>query len=116
MGHREEVDGASGITKMTFVKIIAHSNTLCYLLCSDHSPVPGAVPKQKEDDQYLLVVLFCFAPVLAFLLCRLPFVAYWRDDSALFLLCDIPALRTNIRKAPRWSVYAIEYLARRKYQ
>ena len=36
--------------------------------------------------------------------------------AALFLLCDIPALRTNIRKVPRWSVYAIEYLARRKYQ
>ena len=48
MGHREEVDGASGITKMTFVKIIAHSNTYCYLRCSDHSPVPGAVPKHKR--------------------------------------------------------------------
>lgn len=31
--------------------------------------------------------------------------------AALFLLCDIPAVRTNIRKVPRWSVYAIEYLA-----
>ena len=34
--------------------------------------------------------------------------------AALFLLCDIPAVRTNIRKVPRWPVYAIEYLARRK--
>lgn len=34
--------------------------------------------------------------------------------AAIFLLCDIPAVRTNIRKVPRWSVYAIEYLARRK--
>ncbi len=31
--------------------------------------------------------------------------------AAIFLLCDIPAVRTNIRKVPRWSVYAIEYLA-----
>ena len=64
MGHREEVDGASGITKMTFVKLIVHSNTHCYLRRSDHSPVPGAVPKQKEDDQYLWVVLFCFGSCL----------------------------------------------------
>ena len=48
MGHREEVDGASGITKMTFVKLTAHSNTHCYLRCPDHLPVPGAVPKQKR--------------------------------------------------------------------
>ncbi len=34
--------------------------------------------------------------------------------AALFLLCDIPAVRTNIRKVPRWPVYAIEYLAKRK--
>lgn len=34
--------------------------------------------------------------------------------AALFLLCDIPAVRTNIRKMPRWSVYAIDYLAKRK--
>ena len=34
--------------------------------------------------------------------------------AAIFLLCDIPAVRTNIRKVPRWSVYAIEYLARKK--
>ena len=34
--------------------------------------------------------------------------------AALFLLCDIPAVRTNIRRVPRWSVYAIEYLAKRK--
>lgn len=34
--------------------------------------------------------------------------------AAFFLLCDIPAVRTNIRKVPRWPVYAIEYLARRK--
>lgn len=33
--------------------------------------------------------------------------------AAIFLLCDIPAVRTNIRKVPRWSVYAIEYLARK---
>lgn len=29
--------------------------------------------------------------------------------AALFLLCDIPTVRTNIRKVPRWPVYAIEY-------
>ena len=116
MGHWEEVDGASGITKMTFVKLIAHSNTHCYLRRPEPSPVPGAGRTTKKDDQYLLVVLFCLACVLSVLLGRLPFAAYWRDDSALFLLCDIPALRTNIRKVPRWSVYAIEYLARRKYQ
>ena len=34
--------------------------------------------------------------------------------AALFLLCDIPPARTNIRKVPRWPVYAIEYLARRR--
>ena len=34
--------------------------------------------------------------------------------AALFLLCDIPAVRTNIRKVPRWPVSAIEYLAKRK--
>ena len=34
--------------------------------------------------------------------------------AAIFLLCDIPAVRTNIRKVPRWSVYAIEYLAGKK--
>ena len=34
--------------------------------------------------------------------------------ASVFLLCDIPAVRTNIRKVPRWSVYAIEYLAGRK--
>ena len=34
--------------------------------------------------------------------------------AALFLLCDIPAVRTNIRKVPRWSVYAIEYISRGK--
>lgn len=34
--------------------------------------------------------------------------------AAIFLLCDIPAVRTNTRKVPRWPVYAIEYLARRK--
>ena len=45
---REEVDGASGITKMTFVKLIAHSNTHCCLRRPDPSPVPGAVPKQKR--------------------------------------------------------------------
>lgn len=34
--------------------------------------------------------------------------------AAIFLLCDIPAVRTNIRKVPRWPVYAIEYLARER--
>ena len=34
--------------------------------------------------------------------------------ASVFLLCDIPAVRTNIRRVPRWSVYAIEYLAGRK--
>ncbi len=33
--------------------------------------------------------------------------------AAIFLLCDIPAVRTNIRKVPRWPVYAIEYLAKK---
>ena len=60
MGHREEVDGASGITKMTFVKLIVHSNTHCYLRRPDHSPVPGAGRTTKKDDQQVLVVLFCF--------------------------------------------------------
>ena len=32
--------------------------------------------------------------------------------AILFLLLDIPAIRTNIRKVPRWSVFAIEYIAR----
>ena len=57
---REEVDGASGITKMTFVKLIVHSNTHCYLRRPDHSPVPGAGRTTKKDDQQVLVVLFCF--------------------------------------------------------
>lgn len=34
--------------------------------------------------------------------------------ASLFLLLDIPAVRTNIRKVPRWPVYAIEYLGRRR--
>ena len=34
--------------------------------------------------------------------------------ASVFLLCDIPAVRTNIRKVPLWPVYAIEYLAKRK--
>ena len=34
--------------------------------------------------------------------------------AAIFLLCDIPAVRTNIRKVPRWPVFAIEYLARKR--
>ena len=62
---REEVDGASGITKMTFVKLIVHPNTHCYLRRPDHSPVPGAGRTTKKDDQYLLVVLFCLACVLS---------------------------------------------------
>ena len=32
----------------------------------------------------------------------------------IFLLCDIPAVRTNIRKVPLWPVLAIEYLARKQ--
>ena len=31
-----------------FLQITAHSNTHCYLRRPDHSPVPGAVPKQKR--------------------------------------------------------------------
>ena len=31
--------------------------------------------------------------------------------ASIFLICDIPAVRTNIRKVPRWPVFAIEYLA-----
>ena len=34
--------------------------------------------------------------------------------ASLFLLCDIPAVRTNIRKVPLWPVLAIEYLAERR--
>lgn len=34
--------------------------------------------------------------------------------AAIFLLCDIPAVRTNIRKVPLWPVWAIEYLATRR--
>ena len=34
--------------------------------------------------------------------------------ASVFLLCDIPAVRTNIVKVPLWPVYAIEYLAKRK--
>ena len=34
--------------------------------------------------------------------------------ASVFLLCDIPAVRTNIRKVPLWPVYAVEYLAKRK--
>lgn len=34
--------------------------------------------------------------------------------SVLFLLLDIPAIRTNARKLPLWPVYAIEYLAKRR--
>lgn len=34
--------------------------------------------------------------------------------AALFLLCDIPTVRTNIRKVPRWPVYAIEYLSKKR--
>ncbi len=33
--------------------------------------------------------------------------------ASVFLLCDIPAVRTNIRKVPLWPVLAIEYLARK---
>lgn len=32
--------------------------------------------------------------------------------TALFLLLDIPAVRTNARKIPYWPVYGIEYLSR----
>ncbi len=34
--------------------------------------------------------------------------------ASVFLLCDIPAVRTNIRKVPLWPVLAIEYLAERR--
>ena len=34
--------------------------------------------------------------------------------SAAFFLLDIPAVRTHVRKVPRWPVYGIEYLSRRK--
>lgn len=34
--------------------------------------------------------------------------------AAIFLLCDIPAVRTNIRKIPLWPVFAIKYLASKK--
>ena len=34
--------------------------------------------------------------------------------SSIFLLCDIPAVRTNIRRVPLWPVFAIEYLAGRR--
>ena len=34
--------------------------------------------------------------------------------ATFFLLCDISTVRTNIRKVPRWPVYAIEYLAKRR--
>ena len=33
--------------------------------------------------------------------------------ASIFLFCDIPAVRTNIRKVPLWPVLAIEYLARK---
>ena len=33
--------------------------------------------------------------------------------ASIFLLCDIPAVRTNIRKVPLWPVLAIEYLSRK---
>ena len=32
--------------------------------------------------------------------------------TALFLLLDIPAVRTNARKIPYWPIYGIEYLSR----
>ena len=34
--------------------------------------------------------------------------------ASIFLLCDIPAVRTNVRKVPLWSVLAIEYLTRKR--
>lgn len=34
--------------------------------------------------------------------------------TLLFLLLDIPAVRTNIRKVPIWPVLAIEYISRRR--
>jgi hypothetical protein len=33
--------------------------------------------------------------------------------ASIFLLCDIPAVRTNIRKVPLWPVLAIEYLTKK---
>jgi hypothetical protein len=34
--------------------------------------------------------------------------------ASIFLLCDIPAVRTNVRKVPLWPVLAIEYLTRNR--
>ena len=34
--------------------------------------------------------------------------------ASIFLLCDIPAVRTNVRKVPLWPVLAIEYLTRKR--
>lgn len=41
-------------------------------------------------------------------------IVVWLSGLAmcLFLLLDIPAIRTNLRKVPRWPVFAIEYLGR----
>lgn len=41
-------------------------------------------------------------------------IIVWISGSVmlLFLLLDIPAVRTNIRKVPRWPVYGIELLGR----
>ena len=41
-------------------------------------------------------------------------IVIWVSASMtlLFLVLDIPAVRTNVRKVPRWSVYGIELLAR----
>ena len=33
--------------------------------------------------------------------------------TVLFFVLDIPAVRTNFRKVPIWTVYGIEYLARK---
>ena len=34
--------------------------------------------------------------------------------ASIFLLCDMPAVRTNVRKVPLWPVLAIEYLTRKR--
>ncbi len=41
-------------------------------------------------------------------------IVIWISGSVtlVFFLLDIPAVRTNVRKIPLWSVYGIEYLSR----
>ena len=41
-------------------------------------------------------------------------IVLWISGSVavLFMLLDIPAVRTNVRKVPLWPVYGIEFLSR----